>query len=198
MRPSWKPRPRKTGLGRITAAVVALAFGAMATAPALASSLTLGSSLGYGCFENARSGEDTLDAIKLCTRALEDGQMSVKDTAATYVNRGILRVSRGDIEGAIKDYNRALELKPELGEAYANMGAAYLRNDDFKAALSQLDKALTLELKQPSHVYYNRAIVYESLGQNEQAYEDFKQAAALAPDWAWPQRELQRYQVISH
>ena len=179
-------------------AFAALACTGFFALPASASEITLGSSLGYGCFEKVKFGYTDMEALQLCNRALSENIMSRKDTAATYVNRGIIRAARGDLDGAIHDYDAALKMKPDLGEALANKGAAYLRANNFKEAVSQLNMALDYTLEKPSHVYYNRAIAYESLGENELAYKDFQQAAKLEPEWSWPQRELQRYEVISH
>ena len=179
-------------------AAAALACAGLFALSARASELTLGSSLGYGCYEKVKFGYTDLDALQLCNRALSEAHLGRKDLAATYVNRGIIRAARGDLEGAIHDYDTALKMKPDMGEALANKGAAYLRANNFRQAISVLNKALDYTLTQPSHVYYNRAIAYESLGEHEKAYRDFQQAAKLQPDWSWPQRELQRYRFIAH
>ncbi len=179
-------------------AAVALTGIAILALPASASEITLGSSLGYGCYEKVKFGYTDREALDLCNRALSEAHMGRKDLAATYVNRGIIRAARGDLDGAIHDYDTALKMKPDLGEALANKGAAYLRANNFREAINQLNKALDHELSQPAHVYYNRALAYESLGENKLAYKDYQQAAKLQPDWSWPQRELQRYRFIAH
>ena len=41
-----------------------------------------------------------------------------------YYNRGCAKHSSQDFDGAIKDYSKAIELRPKDGDAYANRGAA--------------------------------------------------------------------------
>ena len=38
----------------------------------------------------------------------------IAETAADYNNRGIAKVGKGDFDGAIADYSRALELDPKF------------------------------------------------------------------------------------
>jgi tetratricopeptide (TPR) repeat protein len=47
--------------------------------------------------------------------------------------RGIARETRGDSDGAIEDFTKAIELKPEYGAAYYSRAALYskLGKEDF-------------------------------------------------------------------
>ena len=45
----------------------------------------------------------------------------------TYCNRGLLYVQRNEPDKAIADYNRALQLKPDLVAAYDGRGNAYAK-----------------------------------------------------------------------
>ena len=45
-------------------------------------------------------------------------------SAKKYVKHGIERFSKGDIAGAILEYDRALSVDPKLAEAYLNRGRA--------------------------------------------------------------------------
>ena len=46
--------------------------------------------------------------------------------AEAYYNRGVAYARIGQIDQAIKDYSRAIELNPEYAEAYETRGCAYL------------------------------------------------------------------------
>ncbi|MGK7917680.1 MAG: ATP-dependent Clp protease adaptor ClpS [Prochloraceae cyanobacterium] len=51
--------------------------------------------------------------------------------ARTYLERGNLRANLGDIQGAIADYDRAIEINRDLAEAYAGRSlACYMLGDD--------------------------------------------------------------------
>jgi len=42
--------------------------------------------------------------------------------AGTYNNRGVAYYMKGEYDRAIRDYNKAIELKPDCAEAYYNRG----------------------------------------------------------------------------
>jgi len=165
-----------------------------ATLPAAAANISIGQSLSSSCFDEATWGSHDNHALEVCSRAIDEELLTSKDLAATYVNRGIVKANRGDIDGALDDYNLALKIKPNLGDALANMGSAYLYAERYEDALAKLDQALSYEnLGKPSHVYFNIAIAQESLGNTKEAYINFRKAAELNPEWAWPRDELKRF-----
>ena len=59
-------------------------------------------------------------------------------------NRGIFHVERSDFRQAIVDFDRAIELEPNLALAYANRGRAHAELGDFEQAIADLTKALSL------------------------------------------------------
>ena len=74
----------------------------------------------------------------------------------SYINRGVLELST-DYAGAMADYDRAIELKPDFHEAYNSRGEARRVNGQLDAAMADFGKAI--ELKPDfSPAYNNRAI----------------------------------------
>ncbi len=165
--------------------------------PVSAGSFTIGQSYGAECYDNAKGHGIGASSLNVCNRAIEGGALAPKDRAATYINRGIVRAFHDDLQGALNDYDKALQIKPAFAEAFANRGNVYIRMERFDDALAALNTALSLDLINPERVYYNRAIVYEKQGRMREAYLDLKKAASLAPNWNQPKYELQRYQVVS-
>ena len=53
-------------------------------------------------------------------------------------------MARGDDAKAIEDFSAAIELQPELGQAYYSRGFLYLRQDDKASALKDIEKAQAL------------------------------------------------------
>jgi len=112
------------------------------------------------------------------------------------VNRGILRLRRGMVEEAVGDFDEAMRLDPEQPEAYLNKGAALLQRQNPSEALQLFTVALDRQTTRPAIAHYGRAIANEQLGNVREAYADYQAASLLAPDWADPRTELQRFRVI--
>ena len=49
---------------------------------------------------------------------------STPTSAAGYLSRGNARWQKGDLEGAIADYTKAIELDPNSADGYYNRGVA--------------------------------------------------------------------------
>ena len=52
---------------------------------------------------------------------------------------------KGELDLAIQNYNKALELKPDYTDAYNNRGLAYGRKGELDLAIQNYDKALELK-----------------------------------------------------
>ncbi len=160
-----------------------------------AGTVVIGENLGASCYREAKSGRSGKTSLDICDSALRDEMLTATDMAATYVNRGIVRSASGDISGAIKDYDRALSINPQLAEAFANRGTALMRQTRYEQALTELNQALSLKPKDPGSVYFNRGILYEHFGDLKQAYLDYTRASELRPEWRQPKQELERFAV---
>ena len=56
----------------------------------------------------------------------------------TYANRGDTKRHRGDDDGAISAFSKALELNPQLAEAWGNRGLAKTQRGDIKGGCKDL------------------------------------------------------------
>jgi Flp pilus assembly protein TadD len=117
---------------------------------------------------------------------------------ATYVNRGILRLRRGDLSGAMADFDAATALNPDEPEAYLNRASALLRREEVAGAISQFDTALAKQTRRPAIAHYGRAVAHEEAGNVRAAYNDYLRASQLAPGWDDPRRELSRFRVTAN
>ncbi len=64
-----------------------------------------------------------------------------------FAKRGRERLNRGDIDGAIADYSRAIEINPEFAEAYANRGVARERKGDLAGAKADYAKSIEIQIR---------------------------------------------------
>lgn len=157
----------------------------------------IGSGLARLCYEAAESGRATSEGFDSCDGALSEQALNVRDRAATFVNRGILNMRQRRIPAAIDDYERAIRLKSDLAEAYVNKGIALVHAGGRESeAVNLLSQGLDLGPVQPEVAYYTRGIANEALGRTRAAYDDYRQAAALKPEWAEPRNQLKRFSVV--
>ena len=171
---------------------------AAVSVPALGAVTVIGNSSARMCYEAADSPSlPNVRDMRYCDEALAGGAISDHDTIATYVNRGILRLRRSQIDQAIADFDRAIALDPQQPEAYLNKGAALIRINNPTEALQLFTAALEYHTRRPEVAHYGRAIANETLGNVRAAYNDYRMASELDPDWSEPQTELRRFRVVN-
>jgi tetratricopeptide (TPR) repeat protein len=182
-------------------ALIAIVFStavAVGTQGAQAAVTVLGNGPAHGCFQFAEFGGNPADGMSDCNFALEQAVLTVRDRAATLVNRGILRARGNDDEGALADYNAGIALNGSLGEAYVDRGAVLIVMQRYDDALADLDKGISLGANRLQIAYYDRAIVDEALGNIRAAYEDYKKAVDIQPDFSLAAEQLARFRVVRH
>ena len=186
----------------ITLRVLALAAGAVTTFSATGVvaqvSVFSGSSLANNCSVLAKRGVPELrEAINVCSIAIDHDNLTGRDLAGTYVNRGVLHLRRGDWVDARHDFDTASSISPQMGEALINRGASYIAQKRWAEGISDIDRGLTLSPEEPEKAYYNRAIAKEHLDDMKGAYYDYLKASELAPNWTAPKAELLRFSVAA-
>lgn len=176
----------------VLTAAIALAF---AAGSAQAAVTVLGGGLAESCSEAAQDGVRTVEALDLCTLALESEVLNSEDRAGTLVNRGVIKLRRKNFDDAVRDFNRAAQLRPAMGEAYVNRGAAAIAQRRFHEGVTDINRAIELGVSEPEKAYYNRALAFEGLDDMKSAYFDYQKAAELKPDWSDPQEQLTRFTI---
>jgi tetratricopeptide (TPR) repeat protein len=147
------------------------------------------------CERAAVRGEHNLIYERACTVALETEPLGAHDRAGTFVNRGVFKLRRGEFKSARADFDAAIRIQPQMGEAYVNRAAAHIGARQYQAGLADVDRGLALGVEEPHKAYFNRALAYEGLDDMKSAYLDYRKALELAPDWAAPQKELARFSI---
>ncbi|HEY0302540.1 MAG TPA: tetratricopeptide repeat protein [Rhizomicrobium sp.] len=179
---------------RILSALIAAA--AFFLSPAQAAITVLGSGPAQLCYQAADQGLSPLDYIAYCDQALVGGGLSPADRAATYINRGVLKLAMNSLDGATADFNAGLAIDDRLGEAYVNRGATLIAKRRYAEALADLNRGLALGIKQTHLAYFDRAMAFEALGNLQGAYDDYRKALALRPDFQLASDELKRFRVV--
>lgn len=98
-------------------------------------------------------------------------------TVEEYFNKGNTKIEAGDNNGAIQDYNKAIEINPKLDAAFRNRAAAKIELTDYQGAVLDYNKAIELNPKVDS--YYNRGVVKNSKADYDGACVDWRKATEL-------------------
>ena len=88
---------------------------------------------------------------------------------------------KGQPDEAIFDFNKALEINPNIAEAYSGRGATYVQKGQLDQAISDLNKALEINPK-IAEAYVNRGLVYMDKGQHDQTISDCTKALEINPN----------------
>jgi len=158
----------------------------------------LGNGLPHTCYNAAEFGGNPTDGIAACSEALEEMALPIRDRAATLVNRGILYSRINEPQAAIADYDKGISMSPNLGEAYVDRGAELIVLTRYDEALQDIDKGIAMGANRPQIAYYDRGLAHEALGNVRAAYEDYKKATEIEPDFALASSQLARFKVVRH
>ncbi len=122
------------------------------------------------------------DALTAAAELAAAGE-AVEAQGEVFFSRGNAYLFKGEVDRAIADYDRAIELKPDLAEAYNNRGNAYWNKGEVDRAIADYDRAIELK-PDYAEAYYNRGIAYRNKGEVDRAIADYDRAIELKPDYA--------------
>jgi tetratricopeptide (TPR) repeat protein len=181
---------------RILSLTCAVWIGLGMTAASAQILVSIGNSRARSCYLGAKNGFASDDLIKLCSSSLEEENLSPKDRAATYDNRGILENSLGRLDRALASFNAAIAIDASLGDAYVNRGTVLIRQKKYEDALAEIDKGIGLGMAFLHIGYYNRAVAEELLGRYRDAYYDYMHTLEIEPNFAAARERLKFFRVI--
>lgn len=155
-----------------------------------------GNSLAKECFDlsnvAALTGTASRTDLETCDQAIFHGELSREHLIATYVNRGIIKMAMQDYPAAARDYNKALALSDEVGEAYVNRGNLWFMSNRLSEAIEDYNKALKFGIERPHVAFLNRGMAHEQLGNFDEAKLDYQAALEKVPAWTAAQKRLDR------
>jgi len=119
------------------------------------------------------------DAIEKFTGAITEDP----ENPIFYYYRGAAFEKTGDLDKAMEDYQKSVELKPDFILPTANIGKIYAKKREFEKAIEFYKKAVELG-DQDATNYYNYGVCLMNLGKNEQAKEVLEKLISLDENYS--------------
>lgn len=116
------------------------------------------------------------EAVSACNQVIRQEPRN----AAAYNARGI---AQGNIDEALSDYTKAINLDPKLTNAYFNRALAHKQKGDLDRAIADYSKVIDLE-PNDAGAYNGRGNTYGSKGDADRAIADLSRAIDLDPKFA--------------
>ena len=104
---------------------------------------------------------------------------------AELVKRGIEKGKKGDLNGAIADFDKAIKANPNDSDVYINRAYAKRQKKDPAGAIADYSRTIEID-PEYSHAYYNRAIAKKQKGDVAGSEADRKRAGEIDPTLAPP------------
>src|SRR5574341_1567727 len=126
----------------------------------------------YACQMSERLEE----AIELYKKSIE-----IYPTAEAHTFLGWAYSFQGRLDAAIEECKKAIDLDPDFGNPYNDIGAYLIEKEIYDEAIPWLEKA-TLARRYESHHFphYNLGRIYLAKGMLKRALEDFEKALGFA------------------
>jgi tetratricopeptide (TPR) repeat protein len=164
--------------------------------PVHAAVVVYGRGPSLGCYEAAEYGTDAKTGIELCDAAISQPDITPRDIAATMINRSILRTHSGDFEGAVADCTDGLRMDSALAEGYVDRGVAEIMLKNWSDALTDINKGIAMNTDKLDFALYDRGIVEEAMGNIRAAYDDYRKAVQISPDFDLAAHALLHFRVV--
>ena len=117
------------------------------------------------------------EAVELFERSI-----AVKPTAEGHTFRGWALSHLGRLEEAIDDCKLAIQLDPDFGNPYNDIGVYLMQQGQLDQAIPWLERAKLAKRYEPRHFpYSNLGSVYERKGRWQEAMREYKEALRLEP-----------------
>src|SRR5438309_6397111 len=110
---------------------------------------------------------------------------ALQASAAALANRGVARARLGDLDGAIDDYTRALDLAPGDGDILFDRGNAWAAKGEYQRAMADFRRAAETDPRRAQALFRNAAIELQR-EPNVTAAPRPREAVAAAPPAAAP------------
>ena len=116
----------------------------------------------------------------------QDNVTKSPNSARVHVNLSNSLKDKGDYTNALKHLQKAIELEPDYGMAYLNLGLLYKDINLLQQSITILTAGLDKKRVAPAKIYYALGLVYGQLGNYQQAIKMAKMGLHVEPGMLKP------------
>lgn len=132
------------------------------------------------------------EAVELYKKSLE-----AYPTAEAHTFLGWTYSFMGKIDEAIEECHKAIEVDPDFGNPYNDIGAYLIEKGDLDGAIGWLKKAMVAKRYECYfYPHYNLGRIYEAKGRLFEAMREYKAAIDLNPNYVLAIKALRRLQSL--
>ena len=114
-------------------------------------------------------------------------------TAEAHTFLGWAYSFQGQIDEAIKECETAIQIDPEFGNPYNDIGVYLIQKGEYDEAIPWLQKAMGAKRYEPRHYpHMNMGRVLVRKGKYQEALRQLKKALAIEPNYAAARIEMHR------
>jgi tetratricopeptide (TPR) repeat protein len=99
-----------------------------------------------------------------------------------YQNRGLYRQNKGNLQGALEDYNEAVKVEPRSITAPLTRGIIKGQMGDFKGGIEDINRSIAIADTSYDQ-FFQRGYLEEQLGDVQSAIADYNKALQMKPDF---------------
>jgi len=99
-----------------------------------------------------------------------------------YYDRGVARFEKGETDGAISDFTKAIKKMPRYGMAYYYRAMGYHHEKEYDKAIADHTKAIEIDEQRFAVAYAERALNYYIKKDYDKAWEDVHKAQSLGQE----------------
>ena len=103
----------------------------------------------------------------------------------SYLNNGREKLSDNDFQGALKEFNRVIEIDPQNWRAYHNRGLSKLELGKIEGALEDFTQAIELNQNPWAQSFFERGYLYQIQKKHKEAIADFTKSLELELIGSW-------------
>ncbi|MBI1748015.1 MAG: tetratricopeptide repeat protein [Acidobacteria bacterium] len=148
--------------------------------------LNLAMELFHEAFEHQMRG-DYESAIRLYQQSI-----GTCPTAEAHTFLGWTYSFQGKLEDAIAECKRAIEIDPDFGNPYNDIGAYLFEEEKYEEAIPWLEKAIQAKRYDARHYpHYNLGRIYLVQDLLNRAQEEFEKALVISPEYSQAHQALE-------